>query len=76
MLDICPSAQKCPIFTGILKNKSFTTKTYKSQYCEAGIEGRDNCKRWQYKNKFGKVPETLLPNATESLEKIAQRENY
>jgi hypothetical protein len=76
MNDVCPSAEKCPIFTGILKDKSFTTKAYKEQYCEAGIEGRNNCRRFQCKQKFGKVPENLLPNSNKSLDDIQKENNW
>ncbi len=70
MPTACPSSPKCPIFTGILKDKFFTTKAYKAQFCEAGEEGRNNCLRWQCKQKFGKVPEDLLPNTNKTLEQI------
>jgi hypothetical protein len=76
MSDICPSAEKCPIFTGILKDRSFTTTSYKTQFCAAGETGRNNCKRWQCKMKYGKVPEELLPNSNLSLEEIGKMENY
>lgn len=72
MSDICPSAEKCPIFNGILKNKAFTTNSYKTQYCEAGEKGRSICLRWQSKQKYGKVPETLLPNSNKSLQEIGK----
>ncbi len=52
MSDICPFAEKCPIFGGILKDKVFTTKAYKDKYPEAGAEGRNACKRFQCKQRF------------------------
>ncbi|HQJ40791.1 MAG TPA: hypothetical protein PK520_00930 [Exilispira sp.] len=76
MNDICPNAEKCPIFTGILKDKSFTTKAYKEQYCEAGIEAIKKCKRYQCKQRFGKVPENLLPNSGMSLDEIQKENNW
>lgn len=63
MNDVCPNAEKCPIFTGILQGKDFTTKTYQEKYCIAGDAGRTICKRWQVKQKYGKCPEKVLPNA-------------
>ena len=72
MSDICPSADICPIFNGVLKDKKFTIKSYKDQYCEAGEIGRQKCLRWQCKQKYGKVPENLLPNANDSLENIGR----
>ena len=73
MNNVCPSAEKCPIFSGILKDKVYTTKAYKMQYCEAGEAGRNNCKRWQCKSRFGKAPDDLLPNSTTTLEEIGKK---
>ena len=70
MSQICPGAEQCPIFAGVLKDKAFTTKSYQSHYCEAGEEGRNECRRWQVKQKYGRVPEGLLPNSTKSVEEI------
>ena len=46
----------------------FQPPEIKPQYCEAGIEGGNNCRRFQCKQKFGKVPENLLPNSNKSLQ--------
>lgn len=70
MSDICPNSITCPIFSGVLKGKEFTTKAYKKQYCEAGVEGRNNCMRYQVKQKVGVVPPDLLPNSTKSIDEI------
>ena len=75
MNDICPSAEKCPIFNGILKDKVITTKVYKSQYCENGEEGRESCRRWQFKQKYWKVPDNLLPNSIKTIEEIYKENN-
>lgn len=76
MKDICPYAETCPIFKGILSDMVVTTKVFKATYCEAGIEGRTQCKRFQCKNKFGKVPDTLLPNSILSIDEIAKENNW
>jgi hypothetical protein len=76
MNDICPSAEKCPIFTGALIRKEYTTKAYKSLYCNKGVEGRNNCRRWQCKQKYGKVPEDLLPNSFQTIEQIGRQNNW
>ena len=76
MNDICPSSEKCPIFGGILKDKKFTTESYKRLYCEAGEQGRLNCRRWQVKQRYGKVPPDLLPNAFHTVEEIGKANNY
>ncbi|URA10343.1 hypothetical protein [Thermospira aquatica] len=76
MSDICPNVAKCPIFTGILKDRTFTTNAYKQLYCEAGLEGRNKCKRFQCKQKYGKVPDNLLPNSIKTLEEIGRENNW
>jgi hypothetical protein len=76
MNDICPSYEKCPIFNGILRGKNFTTASYKRLYCEAGGKGRLECRRWQMKQKYGKVPSDLLPNSIKMLEEIAKENDY
>ncbi len=75
MAFVCPSSEKCPIFNGILQGKDFTTKLYKMQYCENETK-RDNCKRWQCKSIFSKVPENLLPNAIDTIEEIGRKFGY
>jgi hypothetical protein len=76
MSQLCPSAEKCPIFNGMLKDKVVATKMYQTQYCEAGEEGRNKCRRWQSKERFGKVPPNLLPNSFKSLDDIARDNNW
>ncbi len=72
MKDKCQYADKCPIFTGILQDMVITTKVFKNQYCEAGIEGRNKCKRFQCMQKYGYVPDTVLPHSVQTLEDIAK----
>jgi hypothetical protein len=76
MSDVCPYWEKCPIFSGILKDRVFTTKSYLSLYCEAGEEGRGNCKRFQCRERFGRVPENLLPNSNKSIEEIGLENHW
>ena len=76
MSEVCPSCEKCPIFCGILKDKSFTTSAYQDQFCKAGEEGRNKCRRWQCKQKYGKVPDNLLPNSNQTIEEIGQKNNW
>lgn len=76
MSDICPSAEKCPIFLDTLKNKSMTAKAYKLQYCEAGEAGRNACRRWQCKQKYGKVPDNLMPNSIKTIEEIGRENDW
>ena len=76
MIEICPVYEKCPIFSGVLKGKNFTTSSYKKQYCEAGLDARNNCKRWLCRNKFGKAPDYLLPNSDKTLDEIGKENNW
>lgn len=75
MANICPSHEKCPIYTGMLQGKEMTAKSYRAKYCEAGEEGRSECRRWQVKQKFGKCPENVLPNSFDSVEDIGKKFN-
>lgn len=76
MVDICPSAEKCPVYDGSLVDENFTTEYYKETYCEAGPEARGECRRFQSKEKYGKVPDGLLPNATITVEEIGIENNW
>lgn len=76
MTTVCPAAEKCPIFNGILKDKSMATRMYQTQYCNAGVEGRNKCRRWQCRQRFGKVPDNLLPNSFKTLDEIARENNW
>ena len=71
----CPSAESCPIFSGVLKGKEFTTAAYKMKYCESADNGHHNCRRWQVKQKIGKVPGDLLPNSLKTLDEICTEVN-
>lgn len=73
MSECCSSIEKCPIYSGVLQGKEFTTKAYKAMYCEAPEENRNQCKRWQVKQKFGVCPPDLLPNSMMSVEEIGKR---
>lgn len=76
MSNICPSATGCPIFNGLLKDKKFTTDSYKKFYCEAGYDGRSKCKRWLCNAEFEKVPKDLLLNSIITLSEIKEKENW
>jgi len=70
MESICKNFEKCPIYSGILEGKAITAKGYKVQYCEAGEKGWNLCKRYQVKERIGKVPPDLLPNSNKSIDDI------
>lgn len=69
--QICPKTEKCPIFNGILKGTEFT-ETYKKLYCEAGVDGRNRCRRFQVATKVGVCPPDILPNSSKTVEQIVQ----
>lgn len=75
MEKICANSAKCPIFSGVLQGKEITSKSYRNKYCEAGIQGWENCKRYMAKAKFGVCPPDLLPNSILSLEEIGVKYN-
>ena len=66
----CEKYERCPIFTGALKGKEFTTKAYVNTYCSKAPEGPNKCKRYLVSNIMGKVPPALLPNSRKSVEDI------
>lgn len=70
MPDVCENFAKCPIYSGVLKDKQFSAASYKKNYCEAGSEGWKKCKRYQVKQRTGKCPPDLLPNSTKSVDEI------
>ncbi len=72
MSEVCPNAQACPIFNDVLKDKEITAKSYRMLFCEAGESSFTKCKRFQMKQKYGKVPPNLLPNSIKSIEQIAK----
>ncbi len=65
----CPKTEKCPIFNGILKGTEYT-ETYKNLYCQAGIEGRNKCIRFQVAEKCGTCPPDILPNSSKKVDEI------
>ncbi len=75
IMNTCPNAENCPIFTGLLSDKVMTSKSYKRQYCEAGEEKWSTCKRYLVKQKYGKCPPDLLPNSMKSVEDIGMKYN-
>lgn len=70
METTCKNYEKCPIYSGILKDKVTTAQGYRKQYCDAGEAGWNNCKRYQVKEKTGKCPPDLLPNSFKSVEDV------
>ena len=73
--NICPNAQNCPLFLGMLAGKEMFTEFYRSTYCEGGEEKHKKCKRFIIKSIYGKCPPDLLPNSSLSIEKIVKRYN-
>jgi predicted DNA-binding protein YlxM (UPF0122 family) len=74
-INICPNADKCPLFHGLLSGKEMFTEFYRSTYCYAEIEEREKCKRFTIRSIYGKCPPDLLPNSSLSTEEIAEKYN-
>jgi len=70
--NLCKNFEKCPIYTGILNDKTTTTQIYKKQYCTNGKEGWENCRRYQVKEKTGKCPPDLLPNSFKTADQVVR----
>jgi hypothetical protein len=70
METTCKNYEKCPIYSGILKDKATTAQGYKKQFCDAGEAGWSKCKRFLVKEATGKCPADLLPNSFKSVEDI------
>ncbi len=75
MDNICNLASQCPIFNGILTGKESTSRAYRVQFCEAGEDNWNTCKRFMTKNRFGKCPPDLLPNSSLTIEAIGIKYN-
>ena len=75
MENTCKKYEKCPIYSGVLKGKEFTSKAYKDQFCEAGEKGWLSCKRYLVSEKAGECPANLLPNSRKSVEEIIEEMN-
>ena len=74
-MKICPNAEGCPLFVGMLAGKEMFTDFYRSTYCNGGEEKYKKCKRFKVKNIYGKCPPDLLPNSSLSIEEIAKKYN-
>jgi len=70
MEKVCVNYEKCPIYSGVLKDKTMTAAGYRKQYCEAGDKGWSMCKRYLVKDATGKCPPDLLPNSFKTVEEI------
>ncbi len=72
MSAICKNYEKCPIYSGLLKDKAVTSAVYKKMYCDAGEKGWLQCKRYQVKEATGKCPPDLLPNSKRTIREITR----
>jgi hypothetical protein len=70
METTCKNFEKCPIYNGVLKDKTITALSYRNQFCEAGESGWLKCKRYLVKEKSGKCPPDLLPNSMKNIDDI------
>lgn len=69
----CEKSEKCPIYDGVLKSNNILTSSYKSVYCNNGIDGKNKCKRFQVSKITGSCPPNLLPNHILSVDEIISK---
>ncbi len=73
MCETCKHYQSCPVYWGKLRNSSMTTGVYRQLYCDAGVTGWVKCRRYQVKEKTGRCPDRVIPNAMQSADQIIRR---
>ena len=64
----CPNYEKCPIYNGVLKGKTLTSKAYKQFFCDSA--NFTECKRYMVKIATGVCPPDILPNSILTVEEI------
>lgn len=69
----CEKTSKCPIYSGVLKSNEMLTQTYKSLFCENGMDGRNKCKRFQVSSIMGSCPPNILPNTSLTVDEIVAK---
>jgi len=69
----CIYTETCPIFKGILQNRTISSSSYKAMYCTAGEYNWKKCKRYLVKKQFDTCPAEILPNTALSVAQIADR---
>ena len=74
-MDICPNAEGCSLFRGMLAGKEMFSDFYRSTYCKSGEEKRNKCKRFIIIDIYGECPSDLLPNSSLSIEEIIKKYN-
>jgi len=73
IVNICPNAPTCALYTGMLSGKEAFIDFYKSTYCNKEEKIHKKCKRFMVKNIYGKCPPDLLPNSSLSTKQIAEK---
>ncbi|MFA9388223.1 MAG: hypothetical protein ACERKD_00360 [Prolixibacteraceae bacterium] len=68
MSNKCPNYEKCPIYNGILKGKTLTSKAYIHFFCDS--ENHITCKRYLVHKATGVCPGNILPNSVLTVEEI------
>jgi len=69
---ICPKTSKCPLFMGESISIKDSVDIYKRIYCNNGLQGRKDCKRYQVSDMYGKPNDDLLPNDPRNVNEIIQ----
>jgi hypothetical protein len=70
--QICPYTPTCPLFNGELLATREANEIYLSVFCNNGISGRLDCKRFLVKQAGFTPPHDLMPGDTRTVEEICQ----
>lgn len=68
--SICPNSSGCPVYSGKITDKFKTTEDYKKEYCEAGTESYESCRRYQVRQVIDRCPQNVLPNTPQSVDDL------
>jgi hypothetical protein len=69
---ICPQTKESPLFNGELLASREATQIYLSVYCNNGLSGRLDCKRFLVFRAGFNPPHDLMPGNMRSVEDICK----
>ncbi len=70
--QICPYTKNCPLFNGKLFTSHAANEIYLSVYCNNGISGRLDCKRFLLMQAGFTPPQNLMPGDSRTVEDICK----
>ena len=72
MENLCPKTAKCAIFNNHLLKRESSIETYKNLFCRTNEKYKE-CKRYMTSERYGKCADFIMPNTSDSIEKIGER---